>query len=393
MNLSYLLSDTVQEFILKNFEENINGLSLKYAHKMKDWSSIAHQLTGKKKAKSKIPTWFRTNHVIYPENISIEQCSSEATAHYKSELIHGESLIDLTGGLGVDDYFFAQKLSEIFHCELNTELSEIVKHNYEQLKIQNITCINQDSEIFLRNSSRKWDWIYIDPARRDASKNKVFLLEDCSPNVITQLDEYLKYTNHILIKVAPLLDIQSGIQSLKHTKRIHIVAVDNEVKELLWEIENNYTGDIEIVTVNLTQHQKEYFTFYWNEQKNKSCPIEQPLTYLYEPNAAIMKSGGFAAIANTFNLFKLHPHSHLYTSDNYMDFPGRVFKIVDQFPYKKKEMETRLKDAKINLSTRNFPETVNEIKSRWKIKDGGHQYCFMTTNHLNEKIVLIGEKV
>jgi hypothetical protein len=393
MNLPYLLSDAVQQFIQQYFEENINTLSLKHASKLEHWNSIAYQLTGKKKAKSKIPTWHNTPYIVYPENVSIEQCSSEPTALYKSELVEGKSLIDLTGGLGVDDYYFAKKISEVFHCELNEELSAIVQHNYKQLKVSNITCINQNSELFLKNVNRTWDWIYIDPSRRDTAKNKVFLLEDCSPNVVAQLNEYLKYTPKLLIKVAPLLDIQSGIQALQYIKRIHIVALENEVKELLWEIEKGYEKDIEVVAVNLKSNHKDVFTFHWNEQKNKSCPIGQPLTYLYEPNAAIMKSGGFTAVANTYNLIKLHPHSHLYTSNEKINFPGRVFKIVDQFSYKKKEMENKLKNSKINLSTRNFPETVNEIKSKWKIKDGGHQYCFMTTNHLNEKIVLIGEKV
>lgn len=393
MNLPYLLSDSIQQFIQDHFEENVSTLSFKHGTKIEDWKNIASQLTGKKKAKAKIPTWFNTPKIIYPENISIEQCSSEQTALYKSELVHGNSLIDLTGGLGVDDYYFSKKISEVFHCELNSTLSDIVQHNFKQLKADNITCINQDSELFLKSSSRKWDWIYIDPSRRDASKNKVFLLEDCSPNVVSQLNEYFNYTNNLLIKVAPLLDLQSGIQSLPFIKRIHIVALENEVKELLWEIEKGYKGDIEIVAVNLKSNQKDVYSFLWNDQKNKSCPIGQPLTYLYEPNAAIMKSGGFMAIANTYNLCKLHPNSHLYTSDDYVDFPGRVFKIVDFFPYKKKEVESKLKNAKINLSTRNFPETVNELKSKWKIKDGGHQYCFMTTNHLNEKIVLIGEKI
>ena len=392
MNLPYLLSDAVQQFIQQYFEENINTLSLKYGSKLEHWNSIAYQLTGKKKAKSKIPTWHNTPYIVYPENVSIEQCSSEQTALYKSELVNGKSLIDLTGGLGVDDYYFAKKINKITHCEINTDLSEIVGHNFKQLGVTNIECIAGDSLTALQSNTEKWDWMYIDPSRRNDVKGKVFMLKDCLPNVPENLDFYFEKSDAILIKTAPLLDIAAGLSELQNVKTIHIVAIENEVKELLWELHKNYLGAIGIKTVNLTKDATNSFDFILN-QESTEANYSLPKRYLFEPNSAIMKSGGFNEISEQYRLDKLHKHSHLYTSNELIDFPGRVFEIQHAIPYSKKEIKIHLENSKQNITTRNFPETVELIRKKWKIKEGGNSYCFFTTDMNNDKIVLICTKI
>ncbi|HMK06501.1 MAG TPA: hypothetical protein VK476_03160, partial [Flavobacterium sp.] len=325
----------------------------------------------------------------YPAKISIEQTSSEKTALYKAGLVSGETLIDLTGGFGVDDYYFAERIGKVIHCEINTELSEIVKHNFEMLDIANIECILGDSKMILKNLNRQFDWIYIDPSRRNDTKGKVFMLRDCLPNVPDLLDFYFGYTDKILIKTAPILDISAGLSELKNVKRIHIVAVENEVKELLWEIEKGCSAAIEIKTINI-QGSNEIFNFVRNES---ALPVfGLPGKYLYEPNSAIMKSGGFNEVGIHFNLEKLHPHSHLYTADEKIDFPGRVFEIQNMFPCHKSAMKL-LENKKVNITTRNFPDSVESIRKKWKIKDGGDQYCFFTTDQNNHKIVLICTKI
>jgi hypothetical protein len=384
------LNPEIQQFINANTGQDVSKLALqKNPFPNSSWIEIINQIAAKSKAKDKLPTWFSTANIIYPAKISIEQASSEKTALYKAGLVSGKSLIDLTGGFGVDDYYFSKQVGKVIHCEINSELSEIVKHNFEMLDAANIECISGDSEMILKDLNQQFDWIYIDPSRRNDAKGKVFMLRDCLPNVPDLFDFYFGYAENILIKTAPILDISAGISELKNVKRIHIAAVENEVKELLWEIKKGFSGAIEIKTINI-QSSNEIFNFVWDES---ALPVfGLPRKYLYEPNSAIMKSGGFDAIGVHFNLEKLHPHSHLYTADEKIDFPGRVFEIRNIVPYQKSAMKL-LENKKANITTRNFPDSVETIRKKWKIKDGGDQYCFFTTDQNNHKIVLICTKI
>ena len=212
------------------------------------------------------------------------------------------------------------------------------------------------------------------------------------PNVPENLDFYFEKSDAILIKTAPLLDIAAGLSELQNVKTIHIVAIENEVKELLWELHKNYLGDIGIKTINLTKDASNSFDFILN-QESTEANYSLPKRYLFEPNSAIMKSGGFNAISVQYRLDKLHKHSHLYTSNELIDFPGRVFEIQHAIPYSKKEIKIHLENSKQNITTRNFPETVELIRKKWKIKDGGDSYCFFTTDMNNDKIVLICTKI
>ena len=392
MDLS-ILYPKVQEFIQDQLGVSIAKLALqKNPFPEIDWLTILNQIEAKTKSREKLPTWFSTKAIIYPSKLSIEQTSSERTAEYKSSLIAGNSLIDLTGGFGVDDYYFAKKINKITHCEINTDLSEIVGHNFKQLGVTNIECIAGDSLTTLQSTTEKWDWMYIDPSRRNDTKGKVFMLKDCLPNVPENLDFYFEKSDAILIKTAPLLDIAAGLSELQNVKTIHIVALENEVKELLWELHKNYLGAIGIKTVNLTKDATNFFDFILN-QESTEANYSLPKRYLFEPNSAIMKSGGFNAISEQYRLDKLHKHSHLYTSNELIDFPGRVFEIQHAIPYSKKEIKIHLENSKQNITTRNFPETVELIRKKWKIKEGGNSYCFFTTDMNNDKIVLICTKI
>ena len=392
MDLS-ILYPKVQEFIQNQLGVSIAKLALqKNPYPEIDWLTILNQIEAKTKSREKLPTWFSAKAIIYPSKLSIEQTSSERTAEYKSSLIAGNSLIDLTGGFGVDDYYFAKKINKITHCEINTDLSEIVGHNFKQLGVTNIECIAGDSLTTLQSTTEKWDWMYIDPSRRNDAKGKVFILKDCLPNVPENLNFYFEKSDAILIKTAPLLDIAAGLSELQNVKTIHIVAIENEVKELLWELHKNYLGAIGIKTVNLTKDATNSFDFILN-QESTEANYSLPKRYLFEPNSAIMKSGGFNAISVQYRLDKLHKHSHLYTSNELIDFPGRVFEIQHAIPYSKKEIKIHLENSKQNITTRNFPETVELIRKKWKIKDGGNSYCFFTTDMNNDKIVLICTKI
>ena len=394
MNTS-VLSENIQEFITQNSGASISKLALqKNPFPEVDWILILNQIEAKSKAKEKLPTWFAAKNIIYPSKISVEQTSSEKTAAYKSSLIEGKTLIDLTGGFGVDDYYFAKKFKTVAHFEINEELSEIVRHNFAQLEVKNCFCYADDSANILNEAASgfKWDWIYIDPSRRNDAKGKVFMLKDCLPNVPESLDFYFEKSNSILIKTAPLLDISAGLSELKFVKNIHIIALENEVKELLFEIHNHYSGSITIKTANILKEKTETFEFVLGD-KIQLPSYHLPQKYLYEPNSAIMKSGGFDEVSVIFDINKLHKHSHLYTSESVLDFPGRSFEIEKVISYSKNEMKTELANKQANVTTRNFPDTVENIRKKWKIKNGGNIYCFFTTDKNDHKIVLICRKI
>ncbi len=392
MNSSLLHSD-IQQFINASLSEDVAKLAFqKNPFPQVEWVEILHQISAKQKAKNKLPSWFNAANILYPSKISVEQTSSEKTAAYKAQLVSGESLIDLTGGFGVDDFYFSKRITQVTHCEIKVELSEIVQHNCAQLQLDNLNCIQGDSTVILKELNRSFDWIYLDPSRRNDSKGKVFMLQDCLPNVPDLLDFYFEFTSNILVKTAPILDLTAGLSELKNVKQIHIVAVDNEVKELLWVIKKHYHAAITLHTCNLKKDGTESFSFEQHELK-EAVNYAQPQQYLYEPNAAIMKSGGFDEVAVAFGISKLHPHSHLYSASLLLNFPGRVFKIDTVLEYNKKEMKSFLEGKKANITTRNFPDTVETIRKKWKIKEGGDLYCFFTTSSTNEKIVLLCAKI
>lgn len=388
-----ILNPEIQQFINNNLDKNIAQLALqKNPFPEIEWITILNQIEAKTKSKDKLPHWFTAKNIIYPSKISVEQTSSEKTAYYKSELVSGENLIDLTGGFGVDDFYFAKKMKKVTHCEINPELSQIVQHNFEQLNVKNIDCQSGDSLEILAKSNSKYDWIYIDPSRRNDAKGKVFMLKDCLPNVPEHLDFLFNSSDKILIKTAPLLDISAGLSELKNVKSIHIVALENEVKELLWELHRDYLGKTNLKTVNIVKKNRETFEFVLDE--NSIIPeYGLPEKYLYEPNSAIMKSGGFDEVSTFYKIKKLHKHSHLYTNSAIISFSGRIFEIENTISYHKNEMKNFLQGKQANITTRNFPETVESIRKKWKIKEGGHHYCFFTTDENDNKIVLICKKI
>ncbi|WP_299229272.1 class I SAM-dependent methyltransferase [uncultured Psychroserpens sp.] len=375
------LNDDITKLLLKG--KQINGIDIKI---------IIEQIEAKKKSKTKLPTWFETKNIYYPNKLNIEQTSSELTAKYKSSLISGERLIDITGGFGVDSYYFSKNFSSVTHCEINDQLSKIVSHNFKQLEVKNISCISEEGINHLNTATKTYDWIYIDPSRRHESKGKVFFLRDCLPNVPKHLETIMHDSNNVMIKTSPLLDLSIGISELKYVKQIHIVALNNEVKELLWILEKDHTETTIVKTVNFTKGKKQLFSFKLEDEPISKANYSLPLTYLFEPNVAILKSGGFKVLSDAFKIYKLHKNSHLYTSNSKIEFPGKQFKIEKIISYNKRVFKY-LGISKANVVTRNFPETVQQIRKKLGIKDGGETYLFFTTNLSNEKLVLVCSRI
>tara|TARA_R110002050_G_scaffold54188_1_gene122750 strand:+ start:12596 stop:13774 length:1179 start_codon:yes stop_codon:yes gene_type:complete len=389
---STILHPKVQQFISDYLHTDISKLLFKGSpFNSVSAQELATQIISKQKSEKKLPTWFKTKNIYYPAKVNIEQTSSEITAMYKSSLITGSSVIDITGGFGIDAYYFSKKINKVTHCELDANLSTIVNNNYQQLKANNIQLISGDGVAFLKSTSEKYDWIYIDPSRRDFANNKVFLLKDCLPNVPENLEFLFSKSKYILIKNSPILDISKTIEELNFVKEIHVVAVTNEVKELLFILEKDYKDNIQIKTINIHKKNNQYFDF--KHINNSESNYSEPKKYIYEPNAAILKSGGFNEISVQLNIEKLHPHSHLYTSNNLIEFPGRTFLLENSCQYKKKEIKKYLTENKANITTRNFPETVAQIRKKTKIKDGGSYYLFFTTVYNGDLKVLICSQV
>jgi 16S rRNA G966 N2-methylase RsmD len=354
---------------------------------------LAEQIEGRQKAKHKLPHWFKSDKVVFPPRISMEQCSSELTAIFKSSLVKGDSLVDLTGGFGVDDWAFAQQFKEVVYLEQQMHLAELAKHNFEQLGCENVKVVVEDSMVFIENTTQQFDCIYLDPARRKETQ-KVYKLADCEPNVENILPLLWQKTNQILLKCSPLLDIDLAAKSLNHLTKVIVVAVENECKELLFLLQKNEEKSFEIEAVNLKLNgETNRFVYQKKEEEIATPTYGNPLVFLFEPNAAILKSGAFKIIALKFNLLKLHPNSHLYTASMPCDdFPGRKFKISACLPFSKNQIKKMKLPLKANITTRNFPYSTTELRKMTHIKDGGDIYLFFTTLMDGSLAVLVAEK-
>jgi hypothetical protein len=355
---------------------------------------LASQIASRQKAKSKLPEW-HSKKIWFPPKLSLEQCSSEATSKFKSSLISGNTFADLTGGFGIDTYYLSQSFSKSHYVEQQQELCKLAEYNFKILNCD-IEIHHSQSETFLNNSQTPLDWIYLDPARRGDRNQKVFLWEDCSPNLVELLPLLFEKAQNILLKAAPMQDISRAIAELENkVKAVYIIEWQGEVKELLYILSKEVVENPEIHTVQISENGTPIFTFTGDKSKEAESFIdyEMPQQYLYEPSPAMMKAGFFKQMAQKFQLSKLHPNTHLFTSREIKeDFPGRVFKIVNQIPVQKKELKKYLPEMKANLASRNFPMPIAQLKKKLGLKDGGQHYLFATTLKNEEKVILICDK-
>ncbi len=384
-----LLNSAVQDFI-RSYEGDLSKLAFA-GSPFADIPirELIQQIESRRKIEKKLPRWFATPKILFPPKLNLEQSSSEITAEYKASLVQGETLADMTGGFGIDSFYFSKKFGTVFHFELDETLSEITSHNFKILNINNVIFSTEDG---LANVLKhKYDVVFSDPSRRHEGKGKVFFLKDCQPNIPENIGRILNQCNTFLLKTSPMLDISVGIKELEKVSEIHVVAVENEVKELLWLLKKDVGSPIKIRTVNFTKSKKETFNFMWNEISE--APYGLPQKYLYEPNAAILKSGAFDLLPSRLRMVKLHKNTHLYTGNTLIDFPGRRFYIEKRVPYRKSEMKAALEFKKANIAIRNFPDSVNSIRKKWNLSDGGETYLFFVTNMEDKKEMLICTKL
>ena len=380
MNL-FILNREVQDFVQSNSKSSPAKLLLKKSPFPEvSMLEIVVQIKGKNVAAKKFPFLLKEG-IIFPPHLNLEQSSSEATSKYKSQLFSGEKFLDLTTGFGIDAYFFSKSFKEITLIEKDTELLNIVAHNWKILN-KTATFKNENLKDFLDRNKEKFDLIYIDPARRDSQKKKVFLLEDLSPNIIAVQEQILKISNDVLIKLSPLIDLTYLVTVLKNLQTIYIIAVKNEVKEIAIVLNSIKSGDgVNCICSNLESGESD-FKFNFDAEKSANSEFSEALKFLYIPNNSILKSGAFNSISTRFNLKKLHPNSHFYTSNELIaDFPGRSLKVekVDSKSIKKGDF--------YNIISKNYPLKPEEIKKKYKIKDGGENYLIFTQTVMS-KIIL-----
>jgi 16S rRNA G966 N2-methylase RsmD len=391
MDFSTLLSDDVQAFISQNINADINQLLLKKSPFPKvSIQEIVQQIKGRKTAQKKFP-FLMEDHLFFPPNLNLEQASSQSTAEYKAENLKGKSFVDLTSGFGIDAYFLSQNFEEVTLVEQNSDLIKIVEHNWKVLN-RKADFINQNLEEYIESLGEpktdtytKFDVIYLDPARRDQNNKKKFLLEDLSPNLLEIEEKLRAISDKIIVKLSPLIDISYLVSELKNINEIKIIAVRNEVKELVLIMENKEkrekSKDTKITCVNLESDEPE-FSFFINEEKNASSEFSESSNFLYIPNNSILKAGAFNIISEKFGLKKLHPNTHFYTSENKIEsFPGRVLKV------EKIDGKDLKKNDQFNIVSKNYPLKPDEIKKKYKLKDGGKNYLIFTQS-INEKVIL-----
>ncbi len=391
------MNKATHDFIDNHLNDDVHSLSfLAVKYPDVDIPLAIRQITGKQKIKQKVPSFFACNELLYPVKLSLEQSSSEVTALHKSTRCKGEILVDLTGGFGVDSYFFSFKFNRIIYVERNSELFELAEHNFQALGRENIEVFHDSAEMFLEKTD-KVDWIYLDPARRTETGKKAVFLSDCEPNVAELASQLLTKSDNVMIKLSPMIDIASLTKELPNISEIQVISIENECKEVVVFLQNQSTGKIQIKTTNYPNKKTvENFDFYLNDEPSAKVSFSNQLqAYLYEPNASVMKSGAFKSVSEHFTIDKLHINSHLYTSNDLIQtFPGRTFRIVKVYDFSKnslKDFHAEVKKA--NLSVRNFPMAVNELRKKLKLSEGGDTYVFATTLSDGKKVLIRCEKV
>ena len=393
------ISSETRLFIREHSTDDVRTLALqskKYPDV--DMPVAITQIAGRQIATEKIPSWKKIEDIRYPKHLSLEQCSSEITAYYKAGLLQGDSLTDLTGGFGVDCSFLAERFKSVTYVERQEELCGIAAHNFPILGLNHINVKNEDGIAHLKAMSPV-DCIFLDPARRNEHGGKAIAISDCEPDVAELEGLLLNKAKQVMVKLSPMLDLSLALRELQQTQEVHIISVNNECKELLLILGQTVPQEIKIHCVNLStkgEQEGQHFTFTREQEQCSQCNYTDSLDeYLYEPNASLLKAGAFKSLSSAFPIRKLHPNSHLYTSDTLIDnFPGRIFRIVNQCSFNKKESKECLADLKkANITIRNFPATVAELRKRFKLSEGGDTYLFASTLNNEQKVLIRCEKI
>lgn len=388
MELTKQNLEKVQIFAREHRQDDVRRLALQAAkYPDMDFSFALHQIKGWQVACKKLPSWAAHEQLLYPQQLSMEQCSSEQTARYKQQLVQrlcGQTqnegtLVDLTGGLGVDFSFMAQGFRQAYYVEQQVELCALAKHNFPLLGLSSAQIICGDGTTFLQSMADQAMVIFLDPARRDAAGSKTYAIEDCTPDVALLSDELVNKAQWVVVKLSPMLDWHAAVAQLKHVCEVHIVGVGGECKELLLVMQQHSDRQpLQLYAVN----DGKVFTCSAEEAQQRTPPLQtSTFDYLFEPHASLMKAGCFGALSARYGVKGLATNTHLFAAMMPVnDFPGRQFRVLAVTPFSKKSLRSALHGIeKANLAVRNFPLSVVELRKRLKLKEGGEHYLFATT--------------
>ena len=388
-----------KQFIRDHASDDANRLLLgakKYPQL--DVPFLVDQILSRRQIREKLPSWYANEELVFPAKIAAEQCSSERTALYKQRLVYSsDKLCDLTGGLGIDSYFFSRKVRQLTYVERFPVYCEAARHNFQALGADNITVQNENS-VDIVSDLPEVDVFYLDPARRGEGNKRVFALSDCEPDLSRLLPLLLQKAPRVIAKLSPMADLQQTESLLPGTVAIQVLSVRNECKELLFDIRREATvPNSPVYCVDFTATGTEHsFTFTAEEERNAPLALAtQVSTYLYEPNASILKAGAFKSVAQQYGLEKLHVSSHLYTSDTLVaGFPGRTFRVEKVLPFSNKVCKSITQEIlQANITVRNFPMSVDDLRKKTKIQEGGDVYLFATTLSDGGKVLVVCRKV
>ena len=364
-----------------------------------DMPFVVAQITARRQIKEKLPTWYQQEQLLFPAKIAAEQCSSEQTALYKQQLVTKEdTLCDLTGGLGIDSYYFSRRVKQVYYIERFPSYCEVARANMATLGARNVAVLEGDSTQWL-DQLPAIDVFYVDPARRGEGNKRMFALSDCEPDLTQLLPRLLAKAPRVIAKLSPMADLRHTLALLPTTQAIHILSVKNECKELLFVIGREpRESAVPIHCVHLTKQaaSDEYFVCSLEAEQQAASHLATTLRrYLYEPNASVLKAGAFKQVACQFPVEKLQVSSHLYTSDHYLDrFPGRRFEVDEVIPFHSKSCKQLAgQSLQANVTTRNFPLTVEALRKKCRIREGGDIYLFATTGPKEEKLLIRTHKV
>lgn len=389
-------------FVQEHREDDVRALALQARRDGDiDLPWALDQIQGWQTARRKLPSWAATSGIVYPPHLSMEQCSSEQTAIYKCGIVERlpqecrRILIDLTGGFGVDFAFMARCCERAIYVERQEHLCEAARHNFELLGLDHATVLHAEAEEFLNDTKCPHDstLIYLDPARRDNHQARTYAITDCTPNVLELMDRLFKAAGHILIKLSPMLDWHKAINDLRQrVAEVHIVSTGNECKELLILMAAEHTGEPVIHCVNDDQR----LTFTPREKDiTPNIATSDEVSFLYEPNASIMKAGCFGLITHRYPVKALATDSHLFvSSEEIEDFPGRRFTVNAVTTMNKKELAHALAGiTRANVAVRNFPMSAQQLRQRLHLADGGEHYIFGTTTAVGERRLYLCQKM
>lgn len=392
------LSERTLRFIEEHVRDDVRSLALqggKYPEV--DMAAAVVQIAGRQAAGRKVPSWYRVPRLLYPRHLPMEQCSSETTALYKAGLLHGDSLADLTGGLGIDCAFIARNFRQADYVERQEELCELARHNFPLLGLHHIRVHHQDGVRYLQDMEPV-DCIFLDPARRDGQGGKTVAISDCEPDVARLEPLLVRKAGKVLVKLSPMLDLALALKELRTVSEAHVLSVHNECKELLLLLrEAPAPADVPIHCEHVSASgEHRHYVFTQRAEKECVCPLAaEAESFLYEPNASILKAGAFRSLTQAYPVKKLHINSHLYTSSALVpDFPGRKFRVESTAGFGKQELKRFLHGMEqANLTVRNFPASVADLRKRFKLKEGGDSYVFATTLADERKVLIRCSKV